>query len=159
MADSFSFPGAKQGQQDKGGQKGGFHLFKKKEEPKPPKELQAPDVSSSVNALDQRLKIIESRYYDLNRKTQLMDKNALEQRKKVTSEIKLINDDILELKRNINDIKKKMEKVISELKSCARKEDVQTLSKYIDLWEPLNFATREEVDKIIQEKLDSNKQD
>jgi len=31
---------------------------------------------------------------------------------------------------------------------------VESLKKYIELWEPLNFVTREEVEKIVKESLE-----
>lgn len=133
--------------------KGGFHLFKKKEVAPQPPELQPPNLLHSVNALDERLKILEGRYTDLSRKTQLIDKNALAERKKFTSEMKVVNDELLELKRDMNDMKTKIDMIITELKTCARKDELDSLSKYIDLWEPVNFATRNEVEKMIEEKL------
>lgn len=36
----------------------------------------------------------------------------------------------------------------------ATKEEVHTLNKYINLWEPVNFVTQNEVEKIISRMLD-----
>ena len=35
--------------------------------------------------------------------------------------------------------------------NTAKKEDVEVLQKYINLWEPVNFATRKEVEKLFSE--------
>ena len=129
----------------------GFSLFKKKEPEK--KSEMVPRVTNSVNALEGRLKILEGRYNDLNRKVQLIDKNALSERTRFTKELKIMSGDILDIKRDINEISNKIDRVISELQTCARKEEVQTLKKYIDLWEPLNFATKKEVESMIDEKI------
>ena len=36
---------------------------------------------------------------------------------------------------------------------CAKTEDVQVLDRYINLWEPANFVTRTEVEKIVDEAI------
>ena len=138
--------------EEKKPQKKGFVLFKKKEDPS--SDADAPKMPDQINSLDRRLRILENRYTELNRKTQLIDKNRLNERKIITQEIRSINSDVLELKKEINGIKTKMDLIINELRSCSRKEEVDALRKYIELWEPINFITRNEVDKIIQEKFD-----
>ena len=149
MAEPFKFPGEEEKPPEK---KGGFSLFKKKE---PPKEeiAPAPNIMQSVNALDARAKILEGKFNDVSRKIQLTDKNMLSERNRVTREFKVLSSEILELKRSVNDILTKMDMVISELKTCSRKDELDALSKYVDLWEPVNFATKNEVKKMIEEKL------
>ena len=114
------------------------------------------DVLSNLNELDRRLKMIEERYSDLNRKTELIDKNRLDERKIVIREIKTIDSDITEIKGEISALKNKVELMIKEFETFARKEDLAALKKYIDLWEPVNFATRNEVEKMIEEALEQN---
>ena len=115
------------------------------------------DVLEQVNSVSRRLRIIESRYTDLNRKTQVTEKNMLNERKRFITEIKTINSDVLELKRSLNEVMFKMEIVVSELSNFAGKEDLASLKKYIELWEPVKFVTRNEVEKIIEEKLEEKK--
>lgn len=145
----FKFPGEEEKLPEK---KAGFSLFKKKELSK--EQEPGPDILQTINAVDARLKVLEGRYNDLNRRTQLIDKNLLNERKRFAKETKLVSSDILELKRNINGIMNKIDLVISELQTCARKEELDALSKYIDLWEPIKFATKSEVEKMIDEKLE-----
>ena len=125
-------------------------LFGKKEEPTGP-NIQ--DVLNQITNIDSRLRLIEGRSTDLNRKVQVTEKNMLDERKIVTKEIKVINSDIIELKREINEIKNKITLIITELKNTARKEDLETIRKYVELWEPVKFVTIETVEKIIEEKL------
>lgn len=145
----FKFPGEEAEKPPE--KKSGFSLFKKKEPEK--EEGQSPEVLQAINAVDARVKILEGRHNDLIRKTQLIDKNFLDERKRFLKETKLISLDILELKRNINEISNKIDTIISELVTFARKDELDTLSKYIDLWEPVNFATKTEVEKMIEEKI------
>ena len=129
-------------------EKKGFSLFKKQEKP----TIQA-NPSPQFTNIAGRLKLIEGRQNDLNRKVELTEKNILNRRKTVNDEIKVINSDILEIKREINQLSNKLDMAIAEIKNMAAKEDIETLRKYIDMWEPVNFATRNEVEKLIEEKL------
>lgn len=131
-------------------------LFGKKKEAAGPT---VSDVLMQVNELARRLRVLESRYTELNRKALVTEKNMLNERRRRTSEIKTIDLDILELKRDFNELKTKMDMIISELKNFAAKEDIEAIRKYVQLWEPINFVTREEVENIINEILEekSNK--
>jgi hypothetical protein len=101
--------------------------------------------------------MLEERHNDLTRKVQLIDKNLLDERTRFSKEIKVINSDILGLKRELHDLSTNVDLIISELKTCARKDELDALSKYIDLWEPLNFVSRNEVNKIVKEEIENAK--
>ena len=46
-----------------------------------------------------------------------------------------------------------MDLIIKELKLTAGKEEVLILKKYIDLWNPMNFATQRDVERLVEEKI------
>lgn len=141
--------------QDKSKGKSGLDLgslFKKKEPEKTGPGIE--EVMSSINSLERRLRSIESKYNDLNRKIQFMDKEQSNERKRVNKDIKAADDINLEQKKEINKINEKMDRIIQELKNMAALEDVEQLKKYIEIWEPLNFVTRGEVKDVINEMLD-----
>ncbi len=127
--------------------KGG--LFSKKKEEGPT----IPDLLDQTNLLGIRLRLLESISTDLDRRIQVTEKNVLNERKRLLTEIKTINSDVIELKKVIEDIKHKMDLVVNDLKNFASKDELAVIKKYIEFWEPLNFVTRNEVEKIIEEKL------
>ncbi len=86
-----------------------------------------------------------------------MEENVLEHSKKLSSEIRLMNDDIGELKKAVSELNEKMHYLAAELQGFASKEDVQTLKKYLDYWEPLRFVTQDQVEKIVNEIIDEKK--
>lgn len=146
--DNDIFPG---NEQNKAPDKKGFSLFKKKDE-----HQKGPDINEIVyqlNIIERRLRVLEERFTDLSRQMQVIEKNMLNERKIITKEIKVINSDILDIKRDSNSDKSKIDMIISELKSFARKDEIEVLRKYVELWEPVNFVTRNEIEKIIHEKL------
>jgi hypothetical protein len=66
----------------------------------------------------------------------------------------MIHDDINDLRRRTKIEDERAELIIKELKLSAKKEDVALLQRYIELWDPVDFATHNEIDKVIQEKID-----
>jgi hypothetical protein len=107
------------------------------------------DVAKEVNNVERAIKVLEDRVYNLREKEKIDAENVLDTNKKVFGEIRVINSDLLDVKRDVEDIKTKLRLIISELKISAKKEEIDLLKKYLDLWEPLNFVTRGEVEKIV----------
>ncbi len=100
--------------------------------------------------VDARLRIIEGKYNLTRERLLAINQTTIDHYKKINSDISLINEDIKELKENISDIKKTIKIVVKELNLFARKDQVKVLEKYINLWNPLNFITEEEVLELIE---------
>jgi len=111
------------------------------------------NLANDVSSLSSRIRMIEERYDNLRRKTQVTDQNMLMNQRKVVNEMKTFQSSITEMKRDINDIKEKIRMIIKDLNESAKKEDITVLQKYINLWEPVNFVTRNEVKQILKEEL------
>ena len=116
-----------------------------------------PDVSgitSDVNSLSRRLRLLEEGSTNLPRFFQITEENMIAKNKHFAAEIKTINSDIIEIRKEIQETRDKLGLVIKELQSVARKEDVKVLEKYINLWNPIKFVTQNEVEEIIHEVID-----
>lgn len=114
-------------------------------------------ITGELNDITRRLKVLEERYINLRRKTQVTDQNMLEHNKRITTELKLFGSELTDLKKDIFDIKSTIRKIITELQMAAKKEDVAILQKYINLWQPMNFVTQKEVESIIRDILEEKK--
>jgi hypothetical protein len=64
--------------------------------------------------------------------------------------VRAINDDIDGLKVLMKEMNEKLDQLISETSNLAQRHELITLSKYVDFWKPLNFITREELDREIK---------
>ena len=106
-----------------------------------------------INVVSRRLKVLEERYTNLDRKTQMTDQNMLASHKRINQEIKTTTMEMADISKEINHIKETVELIITELKASAKKEDVDVLEKYLKLWEPVKFMTREQVEKIVAEAI------
>ena len=107
-----------------------------------------------VNDAITRLRILEERFLNLREKSQLTEENMLKSNKKMFGEFKSINEELALVKREVNDVKEKISLVIAEMRNYASKQDFRVLQKYIELWQPIQFVTREEVAKIVDDALE-----
>ena len=130
-------------------------LFKREEVSKPvkPKKEKPLDprvisLLKEVSNLSTKLRLLEERYTNLRKKTQVTDQNMLEAHKKINVEVKTSNSDVNDMRRGLNKITDEIRLIVSELKETAKKEDVIIMQRYLDLWEPLNFVTREELERM-----------
>ncbi|MBT3463733.1 hypothetical protein HN451_01995, partial [archaeon] len=67
-----------------------------------------PKMAQDINETLRRLRILEERYSNIRKKTQLAEQNMLEDTNNVTEDIKLLNINLKELRKEINEISGKM---------------------------------------------------
>jgi len=99
-----------------------------------------------------RVRTLEGQYNLLRDRMLIINNNLIEQHKKLSGEIKILNEDIKEVKSELFNLKETMKHLIKELELFARKEDVKFLEKYINFWNPVNFVTSEELKKALEKK-------
>ncbi len=112
------------------------------------------DLSNQLHNFSRRVRVIEEGLNNFRKKFQLSEQNLISNHKNVESEILIINSDIKEMKSEIKSVKSEIIMVIKELKLCAKTDEVKVLEKYINLWEPMNFVTHSELNKIVDEIKD-----
>ncbi len=123
----------------------------------PKAKERAADYSGQISNFASRLRLLEERYSLLQRRAQLTDKNMLQHAKELHSEIKTINSEMAEMKSQLNDLSEKVKLIIRDLGGLAPREEVEILKKYIGYWQPLDFVTRNEVERIIKEMIEEKK--
>jgi len=117
------------------------------------------DVVLQLNDVSRRLIILEERYMNLRKKTQLTDQNMLENNKATNKQVADAKDSMTLFRRDISDVREKLKSIAGELTTCAKQQEVQVLSKYIDMWNPAGFVTRNEIYKLIKEQVESTMMD
>jgi len=157
MAQTFTLFGKKEDKKDNSGQSSGLFGMGKKEGPDVSGDVAA--LKSDLSDLQRRLIVIEERYSDLRKKLQHTEQNVLSDFKRLHSEVKSSNSEVMDTRHEMDSIKAKIMLIIKELKLLARSEDVDTLKKYLDLWQPLNFVTQNEVEKLIREHVEQKFED
>ena len=101
--------------------------------------------------------MLEERYASIERKLQISEQNMLRNAKRADGEIKASNADITEIKQDIADIKDKITGLVRELQSAAKREELDVLKKYLSFWEPVNFVTQQQVERIVKDMIDNQK--
>lgn len=114
-------------------------------------------ISQEVSGISTRLRVLEERTSNMRKKQQLIEENMLSHRKKFNEEFGLLKDEIDEINRTIKEIETRIIMLVKELRLSAKKEDVNTLKRYVEMWEPLNFVTQNQVEKIVSEILEKEK--
>ncbi|MBI4738890.1 hypothetical protein HY772_04985 [Candidatus Woesearchaeota archaeon] len=134
-------------------------MFAAKPKTGPNLEAALSDMAGEVNNIGRRLRVLEERYTNLRKKTQVTDQNMLAANKRMMTEIHATLASLDELKNNLTEMHEKFTIMIREIKECAKRQDVAVLQKYISFWEPMNFVTRESVSKMVQENVESQFRD
>ena len=120
----------------------------------PPQGPDLSGVTGDINSLSRRLKLLEEGITNLRRFFQATEENVIAKNKHYSAELKTINSDISEMRKEMQDVRDNLMLVIRELQSVARKEEVKVLEKYINLWNPVKFVSQNEIEGIINEVLD-----
>lgn len=122
--------------------------FFKKEQPAAPQ----PDLE-----LLRRIRMLEERSASITSRLQLSEQGMLASQRKAHGDIKAIFGELTEIKKGMNELREKFLLLVRELQGTAKKEELDVLAKYISYWEPLNFVTRDEVEKLVQDAVESTK--
>lgn len=109
-------------------------------------------IRRSVNDVERRLRVLEERYANLRKKTQITDQNMLDYESHLSKELKMLTGTVNGLKFQVQEIAEKLALFNTEFEQVAKKRDLQVLEKYLDLWQPMNFVTRSELKDAVQKK-------
>jgi septation ring formation regulator EzrA len=132
------------------GDDGGYSISGKPGEKKGQNDISAEEILGSIRDLSRRIRVIEERYGNIRKSIQVNEQNMLADSRKNSAEIKSVSGDILELKKTIREIGEELGQIIKELKTAVKKEEVKVLERYINLWQPMNYVTYEEMEKRIK---------
>jgi len=104
------------------------------------------------------LRILEDRYTNLRKKNQLTDQALLETQRTFSKEKRVLNEELAEAKMKLQDLTEDVTLMKSEFKDVVKQKDFKVIEKYLDMWEPLQFVTRKEVDELIDELEERKKE-
>ena len=99
------------------------------------------------------VKGLEGKVNNLLREVDILKNDFIKRNNKLSRDLKTTNEDLLELKHEQEKTLKKMDLIIKELKQTAGIEELMTIKKYLEFWNPLNFVTENDLDRAIEHKI------
>ena len=116
------------------------------------------DITFVISDINNRVRTLENRYNLFGERLLVVNQNKIEEYKKLTKEMRLINDDLKEMKQDMFKVRDVITNVVKEMEGFAKRDQIKVLEKYIDFWSPLNLVTRTEVKKLIAGEMSNKKQ-
>ncbi len=110
-------------------------------------------LSRQVADMLSRLRLMEERYANLRREHQLTSQNMIENHQGISKQQRRLNDNLTELKKTLQEVREQLDTMQGELATSANIHDVKAIERYLDLWQPLEFITREEAYKLIKDAM------
>ena len=116
-------------------------------------------VMKGISDLQRRLRILEERYTTLRRKGQLIDENFLDTERDLRAKVKKLDEEHNEVRRMLIDLDDKLDRFLEQAKKAAPREDVLVLKKYLEMWDPVQYLTREEANRLLEQAKTSRQAD
>jgi len=123
---------------------------------KSPKHSKGADIAELQKLLSEvstAMRILEDRYNNLRKKIQLTDQALLEAERNFSKEKHLLGEELVETKMKLHEFLDDMKIMKGELQSAVKQNDIKILEKYLDMWEPMEFVTRKEVDELLENQF------
>jgi len=124
--------------------------FPQKEDPWAKQEID--DTTKNIAEISSSIRILEDRYLNLRKKSQITDQHLIDLQKEYFKEKKHINQDLTEIKIKLQDLIIELNIIRGELKDIVKEKDIKVINTYLDFWEPIQFVTRTEVEKLIKKQ-------
>ena len=115
---------------------------------------QYPIQESVSYGLGLKLRDLEENQRLMKERILLVGQNLIDFEDKTSKEISEIKKSLYGLKSDIERIKGIIQSLSEEIEKSARREEWAILSRQFKMFEPLKFARIEDIDKIINEKVE-----
>jgi hypothetical protein len=110
-------------------------------------------AAPQVTLLATRLKLADERYQNLAKRNQITEESLLSFEREIKLELRALTKQTVELSRHISEINMKMDQMLGELQQVVRKHELTAAERYLELWQPMDFITRDEAKRLIEGKL------
>lgn len=108
-------------------------------------------IANQLSSIATRLKLAEERYSNLSKRNQITEASLLEFEKELKTELRVLTKQTVELRKRLLEMHAKLDAMQGELGSVVQKHEFTVLERYLDLWQPMQFVTREEARRMIEQ--------
>ena len=120
-----------------------------------PKEMSS--LSAMLSSFSTRMNDLEERHSLLTEKMTVISQTFLNNAQRFTKELSIVSEEISALRQEIDKIKEITQTLLEQSSEFVRKQEIQNVEKYMQTWEPMHYATIEDVKKMISEALKNKK--
>ncbi len=103
------------------------------------------------------VKSVESKVIILRRELEVIKNDSARRMREIDTEMRSAASEVTGLKRELAKTNEQLGLVIKELKLTAGKDELMTIKKYLELWNPIKFTSKEEVARMIEDKVEELK--
>lgn len=109
-------------------------------------EYYVSDVNTRVRDIEEKVRLLKDRVV-------LIGQNLIESRENSDNLMSEMKVSIEGMRKEIEKIKEKIQIILEELDSYSRRDEVALMRKQFKMFEPLQFARIEDVERIVDEKI------
>ena len=110
-------------------------------------------VQDSSSRLYTWVKAMEGKLNRVTREFETLKNSSITRENETKKDFKHLESEIIDLKHNQEQLTKKMDLIIKELKQTAGNEEVQVIKRYIEFWNPMNFVNQKDLDRYFDRKV------
>ncbi len=103
------------------------------------------------------VKSVESKVIILRRELEVIKNDSARRMRELDTEMRSAASEVTGLKRELAKTNEQLALVIKELKLTAGKDELMTIKKYLELWNPIKFTSKEEVERMIESRIEEFK--
>ncbi len=111
------------------------------------------EILRKIAEISERARLMEERLKQTREKLQVLDETLTSRIRDLIDEISNSKGEISALRKELDESKEVLRRVVKEMASTARLSDVKVLEKYINMVDVTRFITKEDVEEIVDEKL------
>jgi hypothetical protein len=109
--------------------------------------------SQQITSIATRLKLAEERYANLSKRNQITEESLLSFERDIKAELRVLTKQTVELRKRLSEMNAKLDAMVGELGSVVQKHEFSTVERYLDLWQPMQFISREEAKRLMAQAI------
>lgn len=106
---------------------------------------------NTITEVAARLKILEDRYTNLSRREQLAEQNLLSFERELNADLRALQERLTETRRHVHEVHERVDIIQGQIAQAASREELRVLDAYLNMIQPMVFATRTDVKKLIED--------
>jgi len=123
------------------------------------KETQQPQTQSLMSDLSTRLNDLEERNRIIRERVLLLGQNLISSKEDIDNEIEVIKKQSNLMQKDLDRLKTLSQNMISEMNRFVKKDEILIVERMLKDFQPLEFARIKDVEDLIDRKLSLKKQE